>query len=96
MFKVELIPIAEDEMSDAYDWYEEQSAGLGDRLYKEISHYLNLIEKKPLYFQVKYPGDVRAATLKKFPYLIIYWIDEVNSLIIVLSIFHTSRRPKFF
>ncbi len=96
MFNIEFYPIAEEEMSDAFDWYEGQSNGLGDRFYKELSHYLTLLETAPYHFQIKYPHDIRAATLKKFPYLIIYVIDEEQGSVVILSVFHTSRRPKHF
>ncbi len=96
MFKVELLSQAEDELSDAYDWYEEQQTGLGNKFYDEISHYLNLIEDNPYYFPVKYTEGLRSASLNKFPFLILYWIEEADNIIFVLSIFHTSRNPKYF
>lgn len=96
MFSVELIAIAEDELSEAYDWYEEQQAGLGNRLYVGVNDLLNIIEINPEQYPIKYQGDLRYAVLNKFPYLIIYWIDKENNKVIVLSIFHTSREPKKF
>ena len=94
-FDVELLALAEDELSDAYDWYEEQQESLGDKLYYEVNYFLNLLELNPYQFQVRYADDLRAASLNKFPYLIIFWIDEPNYIIYVVSIFHTSRNPQF-
>ncbi|MHB8208332.1 hypothetical protein [Mucilaginibacter sp.] len=37
MFSVELIAVAEDELSEAYDWYEDQQIGLGNRFYNEVN-----------------------------------------------------------
>ena len=96
VFKIELLSQAEDELSDAYDWYEKQRTTLGDKFYIEISHYLNLIEHNPYQFPIKYVEELRSASLNKFPYLIIYWIDEINLVVFVNSIFHTSRNPKYF
>ena len=93
MFEVELLFQAENELSDAYYWYEGEQAGLGTRLFSEVNHYLGLIEKNPYHFQVRYPQGLRAAALRVFPYLIIYWIDESTSTVYVTSIFHTSRKP---
>jgi len=95
VFNIELLSQAEDELSEAYDWYEEQLTGLGNKLYIEVSHLLNLIETNPYYYPVKY-GDLHSAVLNKFPYLIIYWVDEVNNKVIIISVFHTSRKPKRF
>jgi hypothetical protein len=51
VFKVELLAKAEEELSGAYDWYEGEQEGLGNRLYNEVNHYLNLIEVLLIYFQ---------------------------------------------
>jgi len=96
VFNIELLAQAEDELSEAHDWYENELSGLGSKLYKEINHYFTIIESNPYYFPVKYPGELRVAALNKFPYLIIYWVDETNNMILVASIFHTSREPKRF
>ena len=94
MFEIELLPQAENELAEAFDWYEEQLAGLGNKLYKEVDYYFTAIGKNPYHYPIKYKGDLHAVALNKFPYLIIYWVDQLNNLIIVISIFHTSREPK--
>ena len=96
MFKVELLSHAENELADAYDWYEEQQETLGNKLYKEIKYHLEFIENNPYLFPIKYTAELRVISLNKFPYLIIYWVDEVNLTVFVVSIFHTSRKPKYF
>jgi toxin ParE1/3/4 len=95
VFELELLFQAESELSDAYDWYEERQLGLGGRLFEEVNHYLQIIEANPFHFPVKYPQGLRAAALKVFPYLIIYWADEQNSAVFVTSIFHTKRKPLY-
>jgi len=62
-------------------------------LLKEVNKYLTAINKNPKLFQVRFPDEIRAVPLKVFPYLILYWIDEANAKIIVLSIFHAKRHP---
>ena len=96
MFNIELIAVAEDELADAYDWYEDQQTGLGNKFYNEVNGILNILEINPEQYPIKYPGEIHSAVLDKFPYLIIYWIDKENNEVIVLSIFHTSREPKQF
>jgi plasmid stabilization system protein ParE len=95
VYKVELLALAEDELSNSYDWYEEQQADLGDKFYKEVNYYLSLIENNPYQFPVKYVEELRIASLNKFPFIIIYWIDEPNNSVFVASIFHTSRNPRY-
>ena len=94
MFEIELLPQAENELAEAFEWYEEQLAGLGNKLYKEVDYYLTAIGSNPYHYPIKYKGELHTVALNKFPYLIIYWVDKINNLIIVVSIFHTSREPK--
>jgi plasmid stabilization system protein ParE len=94
VFKIELLAIAEEELSDSYDWYEEQQPGLGNRFYNEISYYLSLLENNPYQFPVKYIQELRTVAINKFPFLIIYWVDEVNDVVYITSVFHTSRNPR--
>lgn len=95
MFNAELLADAEDELAEAFDWYEEQQEGLGIRFYREIDYYINLMESNPYLFSVKYTNELRAASLNKFPYLIIFWVDETQFKLFIVSIFHTSRKPKY-
>ena len=57
MFEVILLAQAEDELTDAHDWYEEQRPALGNRFYNEINYYLTLLEKNPYLFSVKYAEE---------------------------------------
>jgi toxin ParE1/3/4 len=93
VYKVELLSQAEVELADAYDWYKEQQQTLGNKLYNEVNYYLTLLEQNPYQFPIKYTNELRPVVINKFPYLIIYWIDEDNKTVFVVSIFHTSRKP---
>jgi len=94
VFKVELLFQAENELSDSYDWYEKQQIGLGDKFFNEINHYLNLLENNPYHFPVKYSDDLHSISVRKFPFLIIFWVDDINQTVFVVSVFHTSRNPQ--
>jgi len=96
VYEVELLIEAEFELSEAYDWYEEAQPGLGSKFYKEVNRYLQRLEKNPFQFPIRQMEDLRFAVLSKFPYLVIYWIDQPNKKVFVVSIFHTSRSPKYF
>jgi len=95
-FKIELISLAETELTEAYIWYNKKKSGLGNRFVKEVSNYFNNISENPYMFAVKYNNELRFAPLQVFPYLISYWIDEKQKTVFVLSIFHTSRNPGKF
>jgi len=76
--------------------YEKQQPGLGKRLLWEVKHYLKLISKNPLQFEVKFSNKYRFAVLKVFPYFISYRIEEETNHVFIISIFHTSRNPANF
>ena len=94
MYKLRLLSIALDELQDAFDWYQEQNPDLGYDLIGEIEEYFNKIAENPYQFVVKFAKRYHYATLKVFPYQLIYRVDEHKKLIEIYSVFHTSRRPK--
>jgi len=96
MFSIEIFQSATDDLQDAFDWYEEQVIGLGERFVREVDDYLELISKNPYQFAVQFSGKYRFALLKHFPFRIVYRIDEKNGRIYISSIFHTSRNPRRF
>jgi toxin ParE1/3/4 len=96
VFTVKLLTEAEIEVSESCKWYEKQQAGLGKRFLKEVNHYLNLIAKDPFKFPIRFSKTYRFATLKIFPYLIAFRVEDEGKLIYIISIFHTSRNPVNF
>lgn len=96
MYTVELLAEAEQDVSDACEWYEDKQNGLAARFLNELDHYLDLISTNPLQFEVRFSERYRVATLKVFPFLIVYRIDDQHSTIYVISVFHTSRNPSRF
>lgn len=90
---VVLTPDAQADYDEAYDWYERQSAGLGDTFAAKVQDVLDRIAANPrMHAQVF--QDVRKATIKKWPYIILY-IPEVTR-VTVISVFHTSRDPSIW
>lgn len=81
------------EFIDAYIWYEEQQEGLGKRFAASVYDKLRLICSNPLHYKVSYKNFHEALT-DKFPFIILYTINEKMELITVIAIFHTSRNPK--
>jgi len=52
VFNIELLSQAEDELTQAYDCYEDQVGGLDNKFYDEISYRLNFLETNPYYYPV--------------------------------------------
>jgi plasmid stabilization system protein ParE len=59
------------ELEEAYHWYEDQQAGLGEEFLNAIREVLELIQEHPkLYEQVH--RDIRRGLPRRFPYGVYY------------------------
>ena len=68
MFRIELFQTASTDLQEAYDWYEDQVVGLGDRFITEIDVYLDFISENPFRFPVQFSGKYHFALLKHSPF----------------------------
>ncbi len=83
---------AKKDILDAAEWYELQQSGIGESFYNEIIDKLEDISKRPKGNPTFYK-EYRRASLKKFPYWIVYIIKE--PIILILSVWHKKRNPEF-
>lgn len=81
-------PGAEKDIQEAYQWYESQEEGVGNKFLKELNEKIDTIIEKP---ESRFSDEegVRRASLKKFPYFIFYLFFP--PLIIVVAVWHFSR-----
>jgi hypothetical protein len=54
-----------------------------------------LIKKGPEMFQIRYK-TLRMVPLEKFPFMILYQIDQAKKLVADAAVLHTSRNPKIW
>ena len=75
-------------------YYEEPRAGLGGRFVSELDMAYKKIAEHPQYYSFIALQEVyRDLSLDKFPYVVIYQIDNYD--VIVIDVFNTSREPLF-
>jgi plasmid stabilization system protein ParE len=86
-----LLPAAKRDVKKAYEWYEEQKSGLGDRFLERVEECLRAIGRNPKAFQL-IARDARRGIVKQFSYVIFYRIEA--KAIYVYSVFHTSQHPQ--
>ncbi|WP_366185464.1 type II toxin-antitoxin system RelE/ParE family toxin [Flavobacterium ovatum] len=79
------------DIKEAYDYYEENRKGLGERFLDTLELYLERVTVYPEHYQIK-KSPFREVFIKDFPYLIIYEIEEYK--IIVYAVFCTHKNPK--
>jgi plasmid stabilization system protein ParE len=80
------------EIKEAYDWYELQVEGLGERFLNKLEYYFEKILENPNQFRRTYK-NFKEIYIQDFPFIIIYLIDEYKSTILIIAVFHTSRNP---
>ena len=89
-YKIIVRPEARREIQEAFDWYEEQSEGLGGEFLRAADACLSGVQRSPDAYQVVH-GEVHRALLRRFPYALFYLIRD--DTIIVLACFHVKRSP---
>ena len=91
--EIEFHPLAEIESEEATLYYEDRAEGLGlryvDELNKAFDHIIQFPEAWPLV-----GSSVRKIGLNRFPFLVIYSIEE--KYLLVLAVAHTRRKPFYW
>ena len=92
MYSVRFTQAARSELIDAQDWYEREAHGLGRRFLRAVDQVAERISANPLQFSVVYK-NVRRALLRRFPYSLLYIIEDDTNTVLVIACFHASRDP---
>jgi toxin ParE1/3/4 len=82
---------AEQDIQQAYNYYEAQQVGLGVRFNQSVFQSIDVLRQSP-FFQIRY-DKFRCLPLKGFPYMIHFEVDEVNFNVTIYAVIHTHRNP---
>ncbi len=85
--------IARQELEDAVRYYEVQYSSLGHRFKEEVKKAALRIAEYPQAWSIE-RGDVRKCLLHKFPYKLMYSVEEDHILIIAVA--HQHRKPDYW
>jgi hypothetical protein len=91
---IKIHELAAKEFDEAIEWYELQTEGLGKRFKKAVIEQINKIKKHPGWYLVE-ADDIYKAYVPKFPYKILFTIDN-NKNIIIWAIAHMHRKPWYW
>jgi len=83
-------PEAEQDIGDAYAWYENRRHGLGEEFLSCVDACIQRICRMPE-LHAKVHEDYRRALVRRFPYVIFY--EYAGGTVTVYCVFHTSRNP---
>jgi plasmid stabilization system protein ParE len=91
--KVSFLALAQRELDDAVAWYNEQAVGLGQEFLDELDRTVRRAVAFPLSCPEIEPG-IRRCLLARFPYGIIYGLDQET--IVVVAVAHLHREPRYW
>ena len=92
-FKYILLDVAQIEYEESIQWYAARSGPAAVNFIKAVDAALLLICANPQRWRNKYK-NYHELGLKKYPFSIIYIINEAEEMIVVTSIYHHKRNPK--
>lgn len=84
---------ARQELEDAARYYELEYSGLGSRFKEEVRRAALRIAAYPQAWSIE-RGDVRKCLLHKFPYKLLYSVEEDH--ILVIAVAHQHREPDYW
>lgn len=86
-------PIAADEYEEAFICYEEKSIIAADKLIIAFQSAIEAVCADPYLYRNTHK-NLRELSLRRYPYNLIYFIDENKKLITVISLYNHKRNPK--
>lgn len=92
---VEFRPEVELDVREAAAWYERREEGLGGEFVEEIIRVWDEIAKLPLVGSVRHASlDIRWRYPARFPYRVIYRVNEAERSLLVIAVLHAARQEK--
>ena len=88
---VRLRPEAEQDLTEAAIWYEEQLPGLGNQFLDEVLAAFSSVADAPLMYPVVH-RNTRRVLIHRFPFGVFYRVE--SNAIVVLAVMHGSRHPR--
>jgi len=95
MMRIIFSKYAKQEIEDAVSYYEREYSGLGKRFKEEVRIASFRIAEYPQAWSIE-RGDVRKCLLHKFPYKLLYSIEDDHVFRFVIAVAHQHRKPDYW
>lgn len=92
-YRIEYQIRAINEYEDAADWYFERSEQASENFSIAVEEKINILRKEPKKFRKKFK-EFREVRLNRYPYKIIYTVNEKERIVSIASVFHQKRDPE--
>ena len=84
-------PEAEQDIADAYGWYEGRRFGLGEEFLSRVDACIQSILRNPELHKIVHE-NYRRMLVRRFPFAVFY--EYADGVVTVYCVFHTSREPE--
>lgn len=88
-YNVKMSSLAEQNVDNALAYYSDVSLSVAESFFTSLNESLLILKTNP-FFEVRYQ-KVRVLPLKKFPFLLLFEVDEADKTVLVLSVFNTYQ-----
>jgi plasmid stabilization system protein ParE len=86
-------PVALGEYKDAIRWYKKRSVTAAVNFVAAVKEKIETVCADPTRYRNLYK-EFRETSLKRYPYYVVYYIDEHSKTIVITSVYHHKRNPK--
>lgn len=76
----------------AVEYYNSKQIGLSEKFDAQVIKYIETLFTN-LFYAVRYK-DFRCMPIRKFPFLIVFYVNEANNTVFINTLFNTYQNPK--
>ena len=92
MWQVAVRPEVHEDLHEAAAWYELQREGLGREFVGEVARVLPELAENPFLNSRRHrTKHIRWRYPVRFPYRIIYRVDEARNTVVIVAVLHAAR-----
>ena len=90
---IRFLSLTEQEIDEAVAWFDEQVEGKGTDFLDALDRVIRLVKAYP-FASPEIEPDIRRCLFARFPYSLIYGIEEQT--IVVIAVAHHRRTPRYW
>ncbi len=90
---VRFLTLAQKEVDEAFIWFDERTDGKGLDFLDELDRVVRLAKAYPLASPEIEP-EIRRCLFARFPYYLVYGIDDET--IVIIAVAHSHREPRYW
>jgi plasmid stabilization system protein ParE len=90
---IRFLTLAQQEVDEAVVWFEERAEGKGVDFLDELDRVVRLVNSYP-YAGSQIEPDIRRRLFARFPYSLVYGLDD--DTIVVIAVAHTHRARQYW